>query len=81
MINNKKKKIIDLSNMNQKEIFLIIRKILGSKKIKTNNIVIKSSRNLLKILKVCLFFSKLRLGYSLWRKESPCPASSAIIKS
>jgi len=44
MINNKKKKIIDLSNMNQKEIFLIIRKILGSKKIKTNNIVIKSSR-------------------------------------
>lgn len=44
MINNKKKKIIDLSNMNQKEIFLIIRKILGSKKIKTNKIVIKSSR-------------------------------------
>ena len=30
MNNNKNKKTFDLSNMNQKEIFLIIRKILGS---------------------------------------------------
>jgi len=44
MNNNKNKKTFDLSNMNQKEIFLIIRKILGSKKIKSNNLVIKSSR-------------------------------------
>ena len=44
MNNNKNKKTFDLSNMNQKEIFLIIRKILGSKNIKSNNLVIKSSR-------------------------------------